>query len=117
MTLKACIISLYLILINKATKEVVGFKRHRQVEGMPKELEQLCEKRREAKRKMIQQPKSAILKEEYKMLNFGVKKGVKKKNKTNLKIKSNNLKVILEQMIAIICLRRFETFVENQERL
>ena len=48
---------------NKATKEVVGFKRRRQVEGMPKELEQLCEKRREARRKMVQQPKSAILKE------------------------------------------------------
>ena len=45
---------------------------------------------------MIQQPKSAILKEEYKILNTEVKKGVKKQNKTNLKIKSNNLKVILE---------------------
>ena len=82
---------------------------------MPKKLEQLREERREARRKMIQQPKSAILKEEYKMLN--TRKESQKQNKTNLKIKSNNLKVILEQMIAIICLRRFETFVENQERL
>ena len=48
---------------------------------------------------MIQQPKSAILKEEYKILNTEVKKGVKKQNKTNLKIKSNNLKVILENNI------------------
>ena len=37
---------------NKAAKEVVGFKRRKQVEGMPKELEQLCKKRREARRKM-----------------------------------------------------------------
>ena len=49
---------------NKVTKEVVGFKRRKQVERMPKELEQLCEKRREARRKMIHQPKSAILREE-----------------------------------------------------
>ena len=31
---------------NKATKEVVGFKRCEQVEEMPEELEELCEKRR-----------------------------------------------------------------------
>ena len=45
---------------------------------MPKKLEQLREERREARRKMIQQPKSAILKEEYKMLNSEVKKADKK---------------------------------------
>ena len=58
---------------------------------MPKELEQLCEKRRETKRKLIQQPKSAILKEEYKMLNFEVKKGVKKTKKKQLENKIKQL--------------------------
>ena len=58
---------------------------------MPKELEQLCEKRRETKRKIIQQPKSAILKEEYKMLNFKVKKGVKKTKQNQLENKIKQL--------------------------
>ena len=62
---------------NKANKEAVGFKRRKQVEEMLKQLEKLCEKRREARRAVIQQPKSGKLKEEYKMLNTKVKKGVK----------------------------------------
>ena len=76
---------------NKATKEVIGFKRRKQVEGMPKELEQLCERRREARRKMIQQPKSAIFKEEYKMLNTEVKNGVKKTKQNQLENKIKQL--------------------------
>ena len=62
---------------NKATKEALSFKRRKQVEEMPKELERICEKRREARRTVIQQPKPGKLTEEFKMLNTKVKKGVK----------------------------------------
>ena len=76
---------------NKATKEVVDFKRRKQVEGMPKELKQLCEKRREVRCKMMQQPKSATLKEEYKILNTEVKEGVKKVKQNQLENKIKQL--------------------------
>ena len=42
---------------NTTTKEVVGYQRRKNVEGMPKEVAELCEKRRKARKEFIKETK------------------------------------------------------------
>ena len=64
-------------IVNNTTKAVVGFKKRKLVDGMPLEIEKLCEKRREARLKMLKNPNNVEFKELYKQLNKDVKKEVK----------------------------------------
>ena len=43
-------------IVNKTTKDLVGFKKRKLVDGMPLEIEKLCEKRRAARLKMLENP-------------------------------------------------------------
>ena len=63
---------------NEVTKEVAGYRRRKKVEDMSQELTELCEKRREARLELLQQPSSNTIKEKYKKLNKNVKKAVKR---------------------------------------
>ena len=76
---------------NEVTKEVAGYRRRKKVEDMSQELEELCQKRREARLELLQQPSSNTLKEKYKKLNKNVKKGVKKQKKEQLEKKIKQL--------------------------
>jgi hypothetical protein len=72
---------------NKITKEVVGYRKSKQVEGMSAETSKLCEKRRAARIEMIKNPRSAPIQVRYRNLNKQVKAEVKKTKQENLEKK------------------------------
>ena len=69
---------------NTITKNVVGYKRKRQVHGMPPETARLCEERRKARLNLIHHPTSSTLQARYRSLNKKVKKAVKRLKEENL---------------------------------
>ena len=61
----------------------MGFKRKRQVPGLPPEVETLCEKRRQSRLEMLNAQDDDDIVQKYRRLNKKVKKAVKAhKNKT-----------------------------------
>ena len=54
---------------NKATESTVGFKRPKEVEGLPSNIESMCGERRKARVRMIQNPEQADAKLKYKDIN------------------------------------------------
>lgn len=76
---------------NGTTLEVVGHKRHRNVENMPPNLTELCERRRKARLNFLNRPNSNSIKKTYADLNKAVKAGVKKLKTDNLTNKINKL--------------------------
>jgi len=73
---------------NETTKEVVGYRKRKSVEGLSAEQVELCELRRTARREMLNSPQNNQKKENYKKLNREVKQAVK-----NAKIRSFERKV------------------------
>ena len=63
---------------NEITKDTVGFKRGKQLEGMPLEVEEKCRQRRLARLKMLNHPENEQAKQGYKKINKEVKNAVKK---------------------------------------
>jgi hypothetical protein len=62
---------------NVVTKEVVGYRKRKLVEGMPPEIEKLCAQRRDARLKTINRPKDQNLRCQYKVINKQVRRAVK----------------------------------------
>ena len=67
---------------------MVGFKRPKGVEGLPSNVQVMCQERRKARIIMLKNPEQADVKEMYKIINKKVKSAVKfhKKQKLELTI-------------------------------
>ena len=76
---------------NKATEEIVGFKRRHQIEGLATEIEEVCKDRRHARTEMINDQGNKEKQERYKLLNKKVKSEIKKHKKEQLEKKIENL--------------------------
>ena len=76
---------------NKVTKEVVGYRKSKQPEGMNAETSNLCEKRRAARIELIKNPRSATHQARYRKRNKEVKTAVKKIKQENLEKKVAHL--------------------------
>ena len=61
---------------NKVTQEVVGFRKRKQIPGLPTEIEKLCEERRQTRLEVLSSPGDEIVLK-YRSLNKAVKKAVK----------------------------------------
>ena len=72
---------------NKATKEIVGYKKHKKVEGLPPEIENACKERRKARVEMLNNPANTSIKEKYREQNIHVKAEIKKHKHNALKAK------------------------------
>ena len=72
---------------NKITKEVVGYKRHKNVDGLPASIEIACKERREMRLKMLKYNDYHNIKEQYKYKNKEVKTAVKNHKKQQLEMK------------------------------
>ena len=74
---------------NDVTKEVVGLRRRKNVEGLSQEETVLCEKRREARKEMLKDPSNSGNRQRYSELNREVKNAVKqvKRRKFEEKVK------------------------------
>lgn len=71
---------------NELTREVVGLRRRKAVEGLTKEEADLCHQRREARKRMLADT-SIRNKENYRQLNIDVKKSIRNAKARNLKEK------------------------------
>ena len=102
---------------NKVTKEVVGYKKAKQLENMNMETAHLCEKRRAARIKLIQNPRSEIHQETYGKLNKEVKKAVKRIKTENLQKKVLSLEEDFKTNNSIIFnLFKTERELEGRQR-
>ena len=63
---------------NEATEETVGQLRNKHTEGLGKDVELLCHKRRQARIDFINNPRDNEIKEQYRTLNKSVKKEIQK---------------------------------------
>ena len=52
---------------NQITKEIVSYKRHKQVDGLPQNIEVACKERREIRLKMQKHNDDQDIKEQYKI--------------------------------------------------
>ena len=88
-SLKICSISIlytkFKKVTNNITKETVGFRRSKHVEGLSPEIELACDQRRRATVSLLENPSDLAKKQQYKTFNTAVKKAVKQqKNKVLL---------------------------------
>ncbi|XP_066936741.1 uncharacterized protein [Clytia hemisphaerica] len=70
--------------VNKATKEVVGFRKRKSVDGLSKDTIQLCEKRRKLRKDTLSSPNCEDVRKKYREINKLVKKEVRKAKKEKL---------------------------------
>ncbi|KAK3892506.1 hypothetical protein Pcinc_003737 [Petrolisthes cinctipes] len=81
----------YVNTTNKITEETVGYKKKKQVEGMPKALENKCNDRREARLKYLKQPSNNELRENYRTINRQVKSEVLQQKRLTMEKKVEQL--------------------------
>ena len=63
---------------NKATEETVGRLRNKRTEGLGKDVEMLCQQRRQARIDFINHPRDLHIKERYRTLNNSVNREIRK---------------------------------------
>jgi len=73
------------------SKEILGHRKRKQVNGVSKYLRKLCEERRNARQKCIRHPRSLKLQQEYHNLNKKVKLSVRILKVENLEKKIETL--------------------------
>ena len=95
----------------------MGYKKAKQLENMNIETSHLCEKRRAARIKLIQKPRSEIHQETYRKLNKEVKKAVKRIKVENLQKKVLSLEEDFKTNNSIIFnLFKTERELEGRQR-
>ena len=82
---------------NQITKEVVVYKRHKQVDGLPQNIEVACKERREIRLKMLKHNDDQDIKEQYKTKNKEVKIAVIKHKKQQLEKKVEKMESDYQQ--------------------
>ena len=70
---------------------IVGFRKRKLGEGMPPELEKLCEKRRQARLQTLSNPTNVSIRKQYQTINKEVKKAVRKCKTDTLDDKINQM--------------------------
>ena len=78
---------------NRVTEQVVGYKRKKQIRGLPPEIEEACAQRRKARRDMLNSPGDEAKREEYMKLNHEVKKAIKKQKNNNIQEKVEEIEM------------------------
>ena len=78
---------------NRVTELIVSYKRKKQVQGLPTEIDEACAKRRKARRDMLNSPGDERKREEYMKMNHEVKRQSNdKKQQHTRKRRRNGLK-------------------------
>ena len=76
---------------NKVTEDTVGFQRNRQTAGLSPKVEEMCQQRRDLRKKMLANPSDVSLCESYRKANRDVKNEVRKFKQNKLKETINSL--------------------------
>lgn len=79
--------SQFKLITNDTTKDIVGYRARKPVDGMSPELELLCEKRRSLRLKALNNPNDPTVRDEYRQTNREVKTKVKACKVENLQKK------------------------------